>query len=151
MIIDSRKYETPKEVAKAILDELGVYVPFVQEFESSDVVYLFDSLDPDAVKGYDSKKIMPGSEQHKKIQEIEQRSNVKVYAVTHENLAVVGETYSFLCVSPYPEDWEHCFRGARSSGWYMAYAYVQNMEDDLCSEYGYVAITANHGVIKRGG
>lgn len=133
---------TPKDVARYILDELGVSKPYVLDFESNDQIYLFDNGE--------AERVACGSELYERIQEIETRSNVKVYAVTHDNLDIIGETYSLLCVSPYPEDWVGMLRG-RPVPTCIVYAYVWNVAHDVCSEFGYIALTICDGILRRVG
>ena len=76
---------TVKDVAAWALRELNVSTPYVLDFEANDSVYLFDR---DNIQ-----RIAPNSELADKIREIESDRNLKIYAVTHDCLPIVGEMY----------------------------------------------------------
>ncbi|MDE7163536.1 MAG: hypothetical protein K2O44_05620 [Clostridia bacterium] len=141
---------TQKDVALYILDELGVSKPYVLDYESNNNVYLFDNGDVTLIQ--------PGSELYARMKQIERDRNILIYAVTHDSLEIIGETYSFLCISPYPEDWNGMLRKCRfrSRSEYlvsadMVYAYVWNVKDDRCSESGFVVLHSHYGNITRVG
>ena len=134
--------QVAKDMATIILRDLGVAEPYVVDFEATDQVYLWDD-------GKEPTRISPRSELGKKIRELELRRNVTVYAVTHEELSIVGECYSFLCVSPYPEEWTSMFRRGASNNRFLVYAYVENVMFPKCSESGYVLLQASDGIIRR--
>ena len=82
----------------------------------------------------------------KKIQEIETKHNCTVYAVTHEYTSF-GECYDFLIVTDYEEEWEYLLTKAEQG--FYATAYVWNKDDEICSEFGDIAIVSMGGGIKR--
>lgn len=141
---------SPKDVARCILDELGVCRPYILDFDNNNAVYLFDNgevrrVDPNSVLG-------------RKLKSIEEGSNVKVYAVVHSVLFPVGDNYAFLCVSSYPEDWEYTFKryipalgGYVCGAGFLVYSYVWNTTRDECSEFGSVALNAAFGKLRRVG
>ena len=134
-----------KDVAAWALRELNVSMPYVLDFEANDCVYLFNP-------GKTPERIAPGSELMAKIREIEEERKLKIYAVTHDYLSVVGETYSFLCISPYEEDWDGMLQPIRNNaGFFRAYAYVHNVANPECSESGYVVLFPHLGKLVRVG
>ncbi|MBD5131351.1 MAG: hypothetical protein HDT28_01970 [Clostridiales bacterium] len=131
-----------KAEAVRLLGELGVCEPYLLDFQENDQVYLFD-------KG-EGRRIDPNSILYKKLKAIEEKSNVKIYAVIHSIIDYIGPNYSFLCVSPYSEDWAHQFHKQRRGG-IIANAYVWNVSREECSEFGYIAVDAAFGKLRRVG
>lgn len=131
-----------KDTAKRLMTELGVCVPYILDFENNNQIYLF--------KNYEGYKISPGTELFNRIQEIERECNVKVYAVTSDIIPIVGLNYTFLCVSPYPEDWDGLLRQI-DNDLFRAYAYVHNVAVPECSESGFVSLSTFGGGVKRVG
>lgn len=134
---------TQKDVAIYALREMLVSKAIIADFETNDNVYLFEGHKA-------AERIVPGSGLYCTLRRIEEANHVKIYAVTRDYMPLIGYMYSFLCVSPYEEDWEHMVRRVDANT-YMAYAYVQNLQDDLCSEFGYVAVSTYGGFIRRVG
>ena len=135
--------EQMHNIAREFMIEFGVPKKYSVLFDQCDAVFLFDP-----------KLDLPERETpelHRKITEIEKKSNVKVYAVTHDYIAIIGETYSFLCVSPYEEDVEQLLRNTEDPTVNLVYAYVENVLDERCSEFGYIAVKTVGGSIVRVG
>lgn len=135
--------EQMHDIAREFMIELGVSKKYSVLFDQCDAVFL-----------YDPRLDLPERETpelHRKIAELEQKSNVKVYAVTHDYIALIGETYSYLCVSPYEEDIEHLVRNTKDPTVKLVYAYVENILDEKCSEFGYIAVKSDYGSIVRVG
>lgn len=129
-------HTTTKEVAAWSLRELNVSTPYVLDFEANDSIYLF------GIDDGSPQRIAPSSELMDKIREIEASRDVKIYAVTHECLPIIGETYSFLCISPYKEDWECMVQYIGHNSFYV-YAYVHNVAKPEYSESGFVTLLSN--------
>ena len=129
---------TKKEKAIEIMKEMDIYKPYIDGFRENDKVCFFE--------GFGGFWIDQEPEIYKKMQEIEQKYDCKVYAVTHE-LTMFGECYSFLIVTDYPEEWDTLVytEGNR----HTAFAYVWNKDDDWCSEFGSVTVQSFGGGIKR--
>lgn len=136
---------TPKDVAVFVLWELNVSPRYILDFQTNDCVYLFNP-------GKTPERIAPNSELADKIREIEEERKLKIYAVTHDYLPIIGETYSFLCISPYEEDWDGMLQPIRNNaGFFRAYAYVHNVANPECSESGYVVLFPHLGKLVRVG
>ncbi len=131
-----------KSIAEGLMEDLGISKPYILNYICNNQVYLYENAE--------ARRIDVGSELYAKIKELEQQHNGKIYAVTHDYLPVVGEMYSFLYVSPYQEDWDHILRPMGKHR-FMVYAYVQNVENDICSEFGYVVIESAFGELRRVG
>lgn len=129
-----------KDVACYLMRELDMPMSSILLFEQRGLVTLFDG----DTRGF----AFPGTALYDKVIKLEEERNIKIYAVTHDYLAPVGEMYSFLCVSHYEEDWDNMVQRIGTNQ-YLAYAYVQNVQDDLCSEFGYVALSIFGGKIER--
>ena len=129
---------TKKEKAIELMKQLNIYKPYIDGFRDEDKVCFFE--------GFGGFWIDQEPEVYKKMQEIEQKYDCKVYAVTHE-LTAFGECYSFLIVTDYPEEWDTLVytEGNR----HTAFAYVWNKDDDWCSEFGSVTVQSFGGGIKR--
>ena len=135
--------EQKHDIARELMIELGVPKKYSVLFDQCDAVFLFDP-----------KLDLPERETpelHRKIAELEQKHNVKIYAVTHDYIAMIGETYSYLCVSSYEEDVEHMFRRTKDPKVNLVYAYVENILDEKCSEFGYIAVKTVDGSLVRVG
>ena len=129
---------TKKEKAIEIMKEMDIYKPYINGFKESDKVCFFE--------GFGGFWIDQEPEAHKKMQEIEQKYDCKVYAVTHE-LTMFGECYSFLIVTDYPEEWDTLVYSQGNR--HTAFAYVWNKDDEMCSEFGSVTVQSFGGGIKR--
>lgn len=133
-----------KDVAMHLMRELNMPACSIFSFEQHDIVTLFDGERNN--RGY----AFPYTVLHDKIKQIEETNHVKIYAVTHDYMPVIGYMYSFLCVSPYEEDWDQMVRHVGKDT-YMAYAYVLNMTHDVCSEFGSVVLETGYCSFRRVG
>lgn len=129
---------TKKEKAIELMKQLDIYKPYVNGFREEDKVCFFE--------GFGGFWIDQEPEAYEKMQEIEQKYDCKVYAVTHE-LTAFGECYSFLIVTDYPEEWDTLVYSQGNR--HTAFAYVWNKDDDWCSEFGSVTVQSFGGGIKR--
>ncbi len=134
---------TPKDVAVWALRELNVSMPYVLDYEAHGSVYLFDCGN--------AKRIAPSSELADKVREIEAARKLKIYAVTHDFLPSVGEMYSFLCISPYKDDWDGMVKFSSDKQRAYVYAYVYNPVIPEYSESGYVLLSMINGKLLRVG
>ncbi len=134
------------DVAAWALSTLNVSTPYIMDFKKNNGIYLFDC----ACDG-EARRIDINSELMDKVLEIEQKRNLKVYAVTHDYLPYVGEMYSFLCISPYQADWDGMVSLMPNKRIAYAYAYVYNVDSPECSESGFVALRITGGKLVRVG
>ena len=128
-----------KEKAIQLLKEMDIYKPYIKGFEEKGTVCFFENYGGFWV---DQEPLILS-----KIKELEEKYNCLVYAVTHE-MTSIGEMYDFLIVSAYPEEWDDTILPAGNSSFY-AYAYVWNVDDDYCSEFGDIVVHSFGGGIKR--
>lgn len=133
------KATTKKEKAIELMKKLDIYKPYISGFENSGRACFFENYGGFWV---DQEPLILS-----KIKELEEKYNCLVYAVTHE-MTSIGEMYDFLIVSAYPEEWDDTLLPAGNSSFY-AYAYVWNVDDDYCSEFGDIVVHSFGGGIKR--
>ena len=84
-------------------------------------------------------------EMEKKIREWEEKTGNLVYHVIHD-YTEFGELLSLLYVSQYEDEWETDREDIQDG---YALAYVMNLTDDWCSEYGSIGIRAQWGGVVR--
>ncbi len=128
-----------KEKAIELMKQLDIYKPYIQGFKQSDKVCFYEMFG-----GY---WVDQEPEIEKKMKEIENKYNCVVYAITHE-FTDFGELYDFLIVTDYEEEWDELIYKQRSNE-FIAYAYVWNKDDELCSEFGSIGIKSFGGGIRR--
>lgn len=130
-----------KQKAKAleIMKRLDIYKPYINGFKNSGRVCFFENHGGFWV---DQEPLI-----FNKIKELEEKYKCLVYAVTHEKTNI-GEMYDFLIVSAHPEEWDDTIFQTATKTFY-AYAYVWNVDDDYCSEFGDIVISCVGGGIKR--
>lgn len=130
---------TKKDIAIKALKTLDIYKPYIDEFKQNDKVCFFENFG-----GF---WINQEPAAYKKMKEIESKYGCTVYAVTHEYTSI-GEMFSFLIISAYEEEWDDMIMPLGNNRFY-AFAYVWNVSDEDCSEFGDVAIVSFGGGIKR--
>ena len=84
-------------------------------------------------------------EMEKKIREWEEKTGNLVYHVIHD-YTEFGELLSLLYVSQYEDEWETDREDIQDG---YALAYVMNLTDDWCSEYGSIGIRPQWGGVVR--
>ena len=121
-----------------LMKKLDIYRPYIKGLQKEDNVCYFENYggywawqEPDLMK---------------KVIELEEEHNCLVYAITHEYTAI-GEMYSFLIVTDYEEEWDTLLE--KYGNQYYGFAYVWNKDDDMCSEFGTIALSSFGGGIRR--
>ena len=84
-------------------------------------------------------------ETERKIREWEEKTGNLVYHVIHD-YTEFGELLSLLYVSQYEDEWESDREDIQDG---YAVAYVMNLTDDWCSEYGSIGIRPQWGGVVR--
>ena len=84
-------------------------------------------------------------EMEKNIREWEEKTGNLVYHVIHD-YTEFGELLSLLYVSQYEDEWETDREDIQDG---YALAYVMNLTDDWCSEYGSIGIRPQWGGVVR--
>lgn len=118
---------------------LDIYEPYIQGFEQSDKVCFYEMFG-----GY---WVEQEKEIYDKMKQLENKYKCVVYAITHE-FTDFGELYDFLIVPDYKSDWKGLLY-KQSNNEFIAYAYVWNKTDDLCSEFGSIVVQSFGGGIRR--
>ena len=138
--MESTLEERKKEAIKC-LKQLNIYKPYIEGFEKENDVCYFERFagywayqEPDLIA---------------KIQELEKEYNLTVYAITHE-VFEFGDCYSFLYIPNNKEDWEYVIERTSPNSQYV-FAYVWNLDDDYCSEFGTISVQSFGGGIRRNG
>ena len=71
--------------------------------------------------------------------------NCLVYHIIH-NVFEFGECYSMLSVSPDTNEWQRDKEDIKEG---YVFAYVENIDDEWCSEFGSIAIKSQFGGLVR--
>lgn len=79
------------------------------------------------------------------VKKFEQKYNAVVYHVIH-NYTDYGEMLSILYVSDEKDEWEYDREDLQSG---YACAYVINLDDDFCSEFGSIGVRPQFGGLVR--
>ena len=130
--------ENKKVKAIELMKKLDIYKPYINGFKNEDTVCYFENYG-----GYWAYQ-EPGLIE--KVKELEEQHNCLVYAITHEYTAI-GEMYSFLIITDYEEEWSTLLE--KYGNQYYGFAYVWNVDDDMCSEFGTIALSSFGGGIRR--
>lgn len=137
-----------KELAIEFLSTLGIYKPYINKFKSNaQVVTLFENYGGFYIDEVQEPRLF------EKIKAFEKETGNMVYAVTHEFFEF-GECYSFLIVPNFAdydeEEAEYEIESMRddiADGY--VFAYVWNVDDEWCGEYGTISVRRFGGGIKR--
>jgi len=130
--------EIKKQKAIENLKKLDIYKPYIKGFKNEDNICYFEN--------YGGYWAWQEPELIEKVKELEEQHNCLVYAITHEYTAI-GEMYSFLIVTDYEEEWDTLLE--KYGNQYYGFAYVWNVDDDMCSEFGTIALSSFGGGIRR--
>jgi len=130
--------ETKKQKAIENLKKLDIYKPYIKGFKNEDNICYFEN--------YGGYWAWQEPELIEKVKELEEQHNCLVYAITHEYTAI-GEMYSFLIVTDYEEEWDTLLE--KYGNQYYGFAYVWNVDDDMCSKFGTIALSSFGGGIRR--
>lgn len=131
--------QAKKDKAIELMKQLDIYQPYIDGFKNEDNVCFYERC-----IGF---WVYQEPEIEAKMREIEREYKCLVYAITHE-LTDLGELYDFLIVPNYKEDWDNILY-KQSKNEFIAYAYVWNKSDDLCSEFGSIGVKSFGGGIRR--
>lgn len=121
--------EEMKVKAIELLNKMDVDSIFIERFKEFDKIPYFDYKFP--VLEEVPPLIL------RRIKQFEEERKCLVYAVTSDDMPF-GKCFSFLCISPYEEDWRFMFN--TDGVHYVVYAYVWNVTEDWRSESGSVLL-----------
>lgn len=115
---------------------LKLHSNIIKEFEKEDILNLSEN------GGF---LYWLTDEQKSYVEDFENKYNSLVYHVIHDYTAF-GELLTFLYVSDSEEEWE-TDREELTDGY--ACAYVKNLDDDCCSEFGGICFKTQYGGLVR--
>lgn len=125
-----------KTEAIARMQMLKLHKNAIREFMEEDVVNLSEG--PGILYWLDDKQI-------EDVKVFEEKHNAVVYHVIH-NYSEFGELLAFLYVSDDQDEWQ-LDREDLKDGY--ACAYVKNLDDEYCSEFGSIGIRPQFGGVVR--
>lgn len=114
------------------------------------------SLHPNVIQDFETQDVLNSShagilfwltdEQKKSVQKFEEESGNLVYHVIENQYLEIGRMLTLLYVSPYMDEWD---RDRKELAAGEPLAYVANLGDEFCSEYGSVGIRPFCGGVRR--
>ena len=128
--------EEKKQEAIERMKSLKLYPNIIKEFEKENIVNMSEN------GGF---LYWLTDEQKEIVSEFEQEYDALVYHVIH-NFTEIGEMLTFLYVSDEKEEWEYDREDLKAG---CACAYVKNLTDDMCSEFGSVCFRQQFGGLVR--
>lgn len=132
-------FKEQKQKAVELMKQIDIFKPYIKGFADENQVCYYE--------GFGGFWANQRPELQEKLQAIEKKYNCVVYAITHE-FAEFGECYSFLLVPEYKDEWNNLIYKT-SNNTYYAFAYVWNVTDNYCSEFGTIEIQSFGGGIRR--
>lgn len=138
--------EFKKKLDEAILrmKKLNLFDPIISEFKRDQSLLQYSEPTPLGGILYWVKN---NPEWEKKIKEFEKKNNALVYHAIH-SYTELGELLDLLYVSDNEEEWEYDLEDLEN---WCALSYCINLTDDMCSEYGTIAIKPAAGGLIRVG
>lgn len=128
--------EQMKEEAIARMELLHIHSNAIRDFKDKDIVNCsqFGAL------------FWLTDEQQKRVEKFEKESSNLVYHAIENHYVELGRMLTFLYVSPNMDEWEQD-REELAAG--EPLAYVANLSDEICSEYGHVGVEPCCGGLVR--
>ena len=124
----------------ALLQQLGVYKPYIKDFREKGQVTFF-------IQHFGYYLSEGEKELYEKVKEFEAEHGGLVYAVLNHVMEDM-ECYAFLYVPNDDDDWDALVDPINSSEFY-AFAYIWNKDCDMYSEFGDIVVRSAYGGIKR--
>lgn len=125
-----------KNEAIARMRMLKLHENAIREFDEEGVINLSESIG--MLYWLDEK-------QNEMVKQFELKHNSVVYHVIHSNTEF-GELLAFLYVSEHKNEWGYDRDDIKNG---IALAYVKNLDDDICSEFGSIGIKPSFGGLIR--
>jgi len=125
-----------KQEAIARMRMLKLHSNAINEFEKEDVINLSE---------HGGILYWLNEDQMQYVKAFEEKYNSVVYHVIH-NITEFGELLAFLYVSDSEEEWDYDKDDIKNG---YACAYVKNIDDDMCSEFGSIGIKPQFGGLAR--
>lgn len=135
--------EEMKALAVKAMKEMGVYAPFIKDFEETDAVTMYI-----AGLGYTIDKNTEDDLQTV-IKKVEEEYNVLVYAVS-KNIIGGDTVYALMCVGEKDTARSVLSKSTRDGmAIYELFAYCYNASCDVFSEFGYIWVQNRYGGLRR--
>lgn len=128
--------EQKKIEALERMKTLKLYPNVIKEFEQENIVNMSEN------GGF---LYWLNDEQKEIVSAFEAEHDALVYHVIHD-FTSFGELLTFFYVSDYEEEWEYDREDLKDG---YACAYVKNLSDDMCSEFGSVCFKQQFGGLVR--
>ena len=128
-------YNQQKEEAVSRLKSLKVMPQIIKEFESESTVYSSES-------GY---LYCLSKEQEEDVKAFEEEHGAVVYHVIR-SFTCFGELLALLYVSKHQDEWQYDREDLKEG---EAIAYVKNLDNELCSEFGSIGVEERFGGLVR--
>ncbi len=125
-----------KQEAIERMKMLKLYPNIIKEFEKDGIVNMSEN------GGF---LYWLDSDQQAMVDEFEAKHNALVYHVIH-SFTQFGELYALLYVSDDEDEWDYDKDDIKCG---CALAYVKNITDDMCSEFGSIGIKPQYGGLVR--
>lgn len=130
------EFEVKKQEAIKRMKMLGLYPTVIEEFEQENKLNLSECQ---------GMLYWLTDKQQQVVKAFEQKYNSVVYHVIH-TFTEFGELLTLLYVSDYEDEWEYDNDDLEQG---YPCAYVVNLDDDICSEFGGIGIRPVNGGLIR--
>lgn len=128
--------ELKKDEAIERMKKLRLHSNVIKEFQKEDKLNLSEAYG--ALFWLDDK-------QKERVAEFERKYNALVYHVIH-GFATFGEYLAYLYISDEEDEWEYDREDIEQG---IAFAFVDNLSDECCSEFGSIGIKPMFGGVIR--
>lgn len=118
------------------MKKLKMHENVISDFENGKLNY---SIDLGALYWVKDSKVL------EKVKELEEKYNITIYHLIHHN-AEFGECWCFLYVENEVKEYKYDNEMLEDN---LVYAYVWNLDDDYCSEFGAIMIKSIAGGLLR--
>lgn len=130
--------EKKKEEAIKRMKTLELYSPCIKAFKDRDEVQLSEPTGG-LYEFHDDVQL------NEIIKRIEQQFNCLIYHVVH-SYTQFGELYNCMMVSDYEEEWKMENEDIKDG---YVFCWVENVDDDMCSEMGSIVVKGRFGGLVR--
>ena len=132
--------EQQTQVAIKLMETMDLYKPYIKAFKEKGIVTLYEDYAGFYIEETEQELL-------DNIKEFEKEHDCLVYAVTHE-YTQFGECYDYLIVPKYEEEWDDIISYSNQTK-HVIFAYVRNVDDEWCSEFGDITVNQFGGGLAR--
>ena len=112
------------------------------EFPEKIIDMFYDGL---VCVGVNGNYCIPNDKEKAIIKRVEESTGCMVYYATYTKTEF-GELLTMPVASKYEEDWANDVEGAKEG---YVFSWVENLDIDYFSEFGYVILNKNNGILER--